>query len=400
MAKKISRSLVLALALVFALTSIAFAATYGFGILNFHPEQAENRAYLDHIVSINETWEGESFTAALHEAVFDGRKLSMTMSFFPGEDSDPVFVIPRIHGVSGEREIQVSTQMSTGSFDECGFWIPSIAPGHEDACDQIGLDATVEGDGETGQVIRDIAAWEVTFDVLRPIWPIAFTKEDEPGTDEEPWTEKEYEEYDEQFRKAYLEKMILLNREAMLSPFAAASPFYDVSMEEKMDYADWSEELLTREAFTLSDRLVFRFSTDPLPVKTSGENVEFDLPDGLHLEVTELNVAADEVSFAIRMTGKEPGKVLTMDDWRHRAFAVLADGAVTEYLASSCGQREDGSLLYTGSCMITGEPSSLTLVPVEAGEEQAIMKSGDVPERLLGSVVTIEIEGAAPVPDP
>ena len=71
-----------AIVLVLALTSIAFADANGYGILNFYPEQSENKTYVEHIVAVNQTWEGKLFTAFVNEPVFDRTKLSVTLSIF------------------------------------------------------------------------------------------------------------------------------------------------------------------------------------------------------------------------------------------------------------------------------------------------------------------------------
>lgn len=105
--------------------------------------------------------------------------------------------------------------------------------------------------------------------LFHPEWPIIYTEQDEPGIGEEPWTNEEYAAYDQQFVAAYQQKKILLNRSAMLSPFAAAYPSYDISMEDEMAYVDWSEALLTQEAFKLADKITFHFFSNVNPINLS-----------------------------------------------------------------------------------------------------------------------------------
>lgn len=391
--KKRSGAVVLALVLALAVTGVAFAATGGFGILDFHPEQAENKTYAGHIASISQTWAGEYLSASVNEAVFDGVKLSVTMSISPKMEDEPVFVIPRIRAMTNGQQLSVWVQSITGGYGADGFWIPGMIPNHTSSFDQIGIDVLLSEDGRNHRIIQDAVTWELTFDVLHPEWPIVFTEQAEPGIDEEPWTDEEYDAYHQQFADAYRQKRILLNRSAMLSPFACANPSYDLSMEDEMAYADWVEALLTQEAFTLTDRITFQFSTDPLPVKTAKEAVQFDLADGLHAELTALIVSVDHISFSFRISNDDSDKPLTMDDWRNRTFAVLADNATTQYLASSCGQTEDGNLLYTGHCMISGETDRLTVIPVEEGQEDRLMRERVIPDDLPDCAISrIELE--------
>ena len=55
-----------------------------------------------------------------------------------------------------------------------------------------------------------------------------------------------------------------------------------------MAYLNLPDALLTQEAFKLTDKIAFEFSTEPLPVKTAKEAVQFTLANGLHAELTEL----------------------------------------------------------------------------------------------------------------
>ena len=82
------------IAALMLITITAFALTNGFGILEYHPDQSANQAYVDNIMTLNQTWDGKYFSATIHEAVFDGMKMTFTMSISPKENADPVFVIP------------------------------------------------------------------------------------------------------------------------------------------------------------------------------------------------------------------------------------------------------------------------------------------------------------------
>lgn len=110
------------------------------------------------------------------------------------------------------------------------------------------------------------------------------------------------------------------------------------------------------------------------------------------MELTELNVTVDNINFSFRITGDNSNKLLTMADWGNRTFAVLAGNATTQYIAASCGQREDGSLMYTGHCMIRGETSRLTVFPVDGGQENNVMRAGVVPDDLPESPIHIELK--------
>ena len=266
------------IAALMLITITAFALTNGFGILEYHPDQSANQAYVDNIMTLNQTWDGKYFSATIHEAVFDGMKMTFTMSISPKENADPVFVIPRITAISGGKELHTFTTHSNVFMDD-GFWVPCMEPDVIYDYDHIGVDVILTDDFVTFNPVEDQVEWAVSFDVLHTDWPIDYTAEDEPMIGEPEWTDSDYEKYEHQFVKAYEENHVLLNQAAMLSPFADAVP-HDPSMEDEMAFPDYLETLLTQDAFTIEEKFVFSFTADPLPVKHEKQSVNFETPNG------------------------------------------------------------------------------------------------------------------------
>ena len=395
MAKKISGALALAVVMIVMLASVAFAVTNGFGILDFHAEQAENKAYTEKIISLNQAWEGEYFSATIHEAVFDGMKMSFAMSVVPKEGADPVFVIPRIKATADGKSLNTWLSHANGFFMDDGFWIPCMEPGVAyDYEKMIGVDVMLSDDMRTYSPVSEKIEWEITFDVLHPEWPIAYTQEDEPMIGEPAWTDAEYAVYDQQFADAYRAKRILLNRGAMLGPFASAIANGQGHSGE-MPFVDWLEALLTQEAFTLKEQGVFRFATEPHTTKRAKEPVSFSTPDGLAVQLESLSVSVDEIGISLKIILPDAGKGTDLSYYREWQAAVLAENANTRFLGASCGETEDGSgeLLYTAKWSIDGPTDRLLLVPIDDALKAEFYKnSGVISEEHRAGAISIELE--------
>ena len=388
--KKISVVAVLIAALML-ITITAFALTNGFGILEYHPDQSANQAYVDNIMTLNQTWDGKYFSATIHEAVFDGMKMTFTMSIIPKENADPVFIIPRITATYGDKELHTFITHSSVIMDD-GFWIPCMEPDVAYDFDHIGVDVILSDDSVTFNPTDDQIKWEISFDVLHTDWPIDYTAQDEPMIGEPEWTDSDYENYESQFVKAYEEKRVLLNQIAMLSPFAAAVP-HDPSMEDEMEYPDYIEMLLTQDAFVIEEKATFSFVADPLPVKHAKQPVSFEMPDGLLVHVENISVSADQIGMKLRITKPGSDQPLRLEDWQNWTIAVFAQGAETKYSEVNYSPDDDGSLHYNAHWTITGETDQLILIPVEAELYSDVIKNqGAVTEEQQARTIRIDLE--------
>ena len=363
MKKKLSIGIVL-LVILLLLTTAGVAVVRTFGILDYTPHQAGNTAYTQKIMPLNQQWEGEYFSAAIHEAVFDGMKMTFTMSIEPKEGAEPVYVIPHIRATAGGQPVKLWVMGGSGSFADDGFWVPDIMP--EVCYDFTGwaVDVALSDDGRSFAPVAEDIQWEINFHVLHTDWPIVFIGEDEPGMDEPEWTDEEYAAYEQQFFDAYRNKQVLLDRYGMFA-------FYLYALDENIDgwyetgvsWQDAIENALTKEVFTLAETACFRFTAEGATVKTNREPVAFTLPEGWVVELVELNAAVEQIGISLRVT-RADGQPADYHDFPWD-FAVLADGAKTVFEGASIGSRDDGSILYTARMNIDGQTGCLLLIPVD-----------------------------------
>ena len=239
MKKKLPAGAVIVIAVMLLMTAVAAAVTNGFGLLRQFPEQAENAAFTDRIVTIGQTWEGKYFSAEIKEAVFDGSKLRFSMSVTPKENAPQMYVKPVVKAVYGDREHKTDMVLFNGTELSGGFWVPGINPPiHEiqpDLNDMVFEVSLV--DHEMMPLVTDVdVEWTFTFNVLKTDWKIDFTKFPEPdvvesGDDTITIDHDVWMEYDKQGRKmqadAYARHELLLDEYGYGLEDIITQPFED-----------------------------------------------------------------------------------------------------------------------------------------------------------------------------
>lgn len=388
--KKFSLGLALLIVLLL-LTGAGIALVNTFGILDYAPHQAGNTAYTQKIMTLHQQWEGEYFSAAIHEAVFDGMKMTFTMSIEPKPGADPVYVIPYIRASANGQPLKLWVMGGNGGFGDDGFWVPDIMPDFGYDYEGWAVDVALSDDGRSFAPVAEDIQWQIDFHVLHTDWPIVFTEEDEPCIDEPEWTDADYAVYDQQFFDAYQNKQVLLNRAGMFDAYLYALDENIDDRPEGMSWAEIKEKALTKEVFTLAETASFRFTAEGVTVKKNREPVTFTLPEGWLVELADLNVAVEQIGITLRIT-RADGQPADYHEFPWD-FALLADGAKTAFEGSSIGARDDGSILYTAYMNIDGQTDRLLLIPVDgearvtyepdengyvstSSMQQAVMKNG------------------------
>jgi len=390
--KRLSTAIVLLVLLLF-LTTAGIAVVRHFGILDYAPHQAANTAYMQKIMTLDQRWEGEYFAAVIHEAVFDGMKMTFTMSIEPKEGAEPVYVIPHIRATASGQPLNLWVMGGSGSFADDGFWVPDIMPEVSYDYEGWAVDVALSDDGRSFAPVAEDIQWEIDFHVLHTDWPIVFTEEDEPGMDEPEWTVAEYAAYEQQFFDAYRNKQVLLNRYGMFNLYALDEKI-DSWYEAGISWQEAIENALTKEVFQLAETASFRFAAEGTPVKTNSEPVVFMLPEGWRAEVKELNVSTGQIGFSLRIT-RTDGTAAEYHDFPWD-FALLAEDAETAFERASIGSREDGSILYTAHMTINGPTQRLQLIPVD--REARIVHEPDENGRVSSSSMQRAVmENGAPL---
>ena len=350
--KKLPAGMMIILAVIMLLTAAAAAMTNGFGILDFNTEQAGNEAYKERIMKLGQRWDGEYCSIEINEAAFDGMTMAFTMQITPKEGADPVYVVPKVKAMAGDRELKVYAYKGAGIYEEEGFWVPDIMPAIGADYEATAAEYAIGENGWEFDVTNEEIEWTVSFDILHTDWPIRFTEVDESiGYDPEP------------FADAYRKHELLLDTYGGVGYLmAAVAP--ENEMEDTDDWNGYVEDFLTREIFRIAEKAEFSFTTDSTSVKTAAEPFSMILPDGYKATMTRLTANEDQVYLTMKVEHTDSAEPVEQDEW-HWDFMLLSEDAKTSI--QECGGNQDGLseiYYYDMHCTISNPVNSVIVVPV------------------------------------
>ena len=397
-------ALILVLILTIVTMAVGLATGNYFGILQYVPDKADNQAYLDTVLTLGQTYACDAFTLSLNEVAFDGMRLTAAMEIHPREGAEPVFVRPGAKArINGET---VETFWEGGSgFDNSGFWAPDIsrmAAYPECGGAQIALSGWTDGTFREYRPTDGAVEWELVFDVYQPAMPLIFTREDEPGMDEESWTEEQYDAHTRAFYEAYQDGKIMLDQ--------YAEPWWYLSCIPQMDGMDGGEKeekdiwqnAIGMGVFRQIGQAVFRFETRPISVHTAENLLPFSLPDGLTVTLEKLDVSVDQASMRLRIIREDGMPAAESNDAWRWSFALLAEGAKTTWLGGHFGLQEDGSMLYESQAGLSGPADRIFIVPCLEAEDwlhagnpvcqEVYLRQSPVTEEQEEMTVTVDLE--------
>lgn len=370
MKKKISISFAFALVLLLALAATACAAALRYGVLDYNIRQAENGAFIEHILDISKTYENEYFTLHVNEAVFDGASLSMTMDIVPAEGAPAVFVKPTITAQAGDTPLTLDIESCTGGDFWSGFWVPQTPEWANGG--RFGVDCVIIDDADETCAVAPVGTpvtWTVHFDVVRPEWPVSVSSLSLSGDDGDGENGFSFEDYMSSFRSSYDSRQILLSASHDLAEFDAVLPAPD-----GMDDVAWmalpnTERFVLSGAFSRIDAFSCSFVTEETGVQMADVQT-FDLGE-YEAEFESLSVTFARADYKLSVRAKPEHGITFRDEVYQNgidayAFAVLSPDCTTSFLASGAGingaDESDPSVSFSGTVSLSGPTDTLTFV--------------------------------------
>ena len=394
MRKKLPAGAVIVIAIMLFMTAVSAAVTNVFGLLQHFPEQAENTAFTERIVTIGQTWEGKYFSAEIREAVFDGSKLRFSMSVTPNpkEITGQIFVAPVVKAVINGRKAETTINLVDSFTYDSGFWIPGIEP--PEIVDTIDLNDMVfevsltDNDMLPMTTDKDVE-WTLTFYVMKTDWKITFSKF--PGDNMACETEEDWAWLEKETHKllsdAYARHELVLDEYGfrldsnIREPFLINGALYDDRSEEEIML-----DLYTREVFTLEDQAVFSFIADRAEIHKAQERISFVLPEKQNFQVERAAATADEIKLVVTTRYTH---IDDFFDYDNMPWSFVLKSDQMEFLTdnyslhqSLCDQVLDVSFVFDHS--ITKPVHTVMLVPVQ--------QTDDGPVEREDLAVTINLE--------
>ena len=359
MKKKLPAGAVIVIAVMLLMTAVAAAVTNGFGLIKHFPDQAENTAFTDRIMTIGQTWEGKYFNAEISEAVFDGSKLRFIMSVTPKEGAERVYVIPTIKAASENKVWRTNLWIVDGPGDGTGFWVPDIEPpcGRENvSLDEMIFEADLQHSDIMPITIDKDVQWTVTFNVLHTDWTIDYADysyedilESDPSYYEEgpnieiiqekmitnpgpsivyhhprgELAEKHYKLREE----AYTRHELLLYNDGYGLDDIILHPFLDEDgfLFYEGDQDEYIFGLYKREVFTQEEEAVFSFEADRAEILKLPAPVSFTLPDEQKITVARADATSTGINVVVMTQYRNVPSSFSYDDDLPWEFVLKSD---------------------------------------------------------------------------
>lgn len=398
--RKLSVSLALALTLLLALAAMGIAATR-FGILEANRKQRDNEAFVEHILTVDETYENEYMTLTVNDAVFDGVTLMLTMDVQPKPGcGEGVYVYPRMSATVNGEPLEVEVEACRGDLMS-GFWVPERDESVMWLEGTYGADYVVTTETEDGRIVYDpqteAVTWTLTLDIVRPVFAV---RQNAYALTEDV----DYKTYLKQFAEAYAKEEILLTDYGSVVDY-----IYEVPRPEGMERLDWQrmklpDKLVTSGAFERVDTAAVVFTTQGTPVKMLGSEQVYDLGE-YEATLEHLSVTFGRMDYEIHVRKKGGGKTAGEEYAAGELdleFAVLVDGCEAERSYDSAHPLNDNSndsdpvVYYRGGMTLMGEAKRVTFVPCFDAEQwremQVVKHQAELPAEQEAMAFTIEIQ--------
>lgn len=398
--KKASLSVALALALLLAMAALGVAATR-FGMLEFNWMQKGNAAFVEHILTVDETYENDYMTLTVNDAVFDGVTLMMTMDVQPKPDcGEGVYVYPRMTAEADGEPLEVEIEGCRGDMMS-GFWVPERDESIMWLNGTYGADYVLTKETEEGRIVYDPqtedVTWTLTLDIVKPVYAVRQAAY--------PLTEDvDYEAYVQQFAEAYASEEILLTDCGSVVDY-----IYEVPHPEGMERLDWqraklSKKLVASGAFERVDTASIVFTTQGTRVREISSGEVYRIGE-YEATLERLSVTFGRLDYEIHVRRTGGGKTAGEE---HAAgeldleFAVLVDGCEAERSYDSAHPLNDNNVspdpvvYYRGGMTLLGEAKSITFVPCFGARQKrdiyAIRRELDLTPEQRAMAFTIELE--------
>ena len=353
--KRLSFGMAIAMALILATMAIAVAEIIRYSVRDY--QQIDDEVAKQHITAIGQELKHEDVEIFVTDAIFDGSILSLAFEAKP-ISGKPVYVVANLKASDGAKVLDHHVFASQGLGFDGGFWVPERGKGGSDG--KHGLDAQIDA-GTQGDI-----TWELTFDVLRPVWEIV---EDQSNyADDANSTADDHDAWEKQFEVAFQNKQIMLVQGHSLMMFNNLLP----------EGNDMAQRLVASGAFESAGAIKAGW-VSPAAARESLTPADVIKGDGFEVEMVTFNTSFLRTDYEFILTITDPAKrpALWNQQGELRSYAPSAQGIELREVASGAGVRDEDEkatkVAYIGAFTHSGDlPDIITFKPYfndEKGEK-------------------------------
>ena len=238
--------------LVMLLATGAYAVYYRFSVTDFMRNSSQ--AFLDHVITLDETYENDLFTMTVNDLVFDGSTFAVAMNILRHDPDSAYYMRTKVTAVCADKDYMVDVEGWNGpDFLAGGMW-PEYDGFYKDP-----VAAERQGFGFEGVLwdwdmnpppAGEPIEWTMTFNVFRPIWEIV--------VDNDVTKEPDFDAaLEARCLEAYQNHQIFM--------YSGDANSYVLVLANELDLPwdmPWEDMLLATGAFELADVITFHFTTD------------------------------------------------------------------------------------------------------------------------------------------
>ncbi len=268
--KKLRFAPVLAIFLLLALCSAAYALVSGYSVKDYEAGGNPTEEFLTHRIDIHERYENDVIALTVNDAVFDGERIALAMDI--AHKNVPVYIRPKLTAEADGVSYAVDVEGFRGGDFMTGFLYPNPFDAQTEE-DGFGFDGVLWNEDDAPLPVGDVT-WTLTVKLYRPLFELV--QDDTVFVGDE----NEWEEYAEKACAAYREKKLLVRADDNLVEYQSAIQPATGIDEETYWSLDFADALVEAGVMEKTDELVCRFTTsgDGSAHKESltGKRFEFD----------------------------------------------------------------------------------------------------------------------------
>ena len=243
------RLAVLVTLLVMLLATGAYAVYYRFSVTDYMHNSSQ--AFLDHVITLNETYENDLFTMTVNDLVFDGSNFAVAMNILRHDPDSAYYMRTKVTATCAGEDYMVDVEGWNGpDFLAGGMW-PEYGGFYKDpvATEQkgFGFEGVLWDWDMNPPPAGEPIDWTMTFTVFRPVWEIVVDES----------FRRTSEELERRIIEAYHQQQIYM--------YSGDANSYLLVVANEMEIPGalpWEEMVVATGAFELADVITFHFTTN------------------------------------------------------------------------------------------------------------------------------------------
>ena len=242
--------------MVLMLTAVGVAAAKLASVTDYPPPSGLTPEYMAHLVTLNQTYDGDLLMLSVNDLVFDGTTVDVAMNVQP-KTGKQVFLDTQVTAVCEGQEYALEIEGCSGGDFMSGMFLPDETDSWGDS--PFGFDGVLWNDDMDSPPEGKPIAWTMMFELLEPVWKVEYLPEEQYQAllSESPQALEAYVQ--DNWRK----QMITVTYGGLVEYLyaAEAAMLADGTITEPLS-GSRTEQLLVCGGFQRADTVVVQFTTD------------------------------------------------------------------------------------------------------------------------------------------